>query len=433
MLAPESVRKHGFELPFHPLQVLSWVIFTADVIVFALLSTLLYTQDECRLALQVCFGASVGVVVIAWALASSCDPAVPEEEQTAGELSEPDPTVVAEAPRRDCWCDLCSRKVPSRSKHCRDCNKCTDLFDHHCKWLNTCIGRRNYPWFIGAICGVAIMTGIALVSSAHLFVLIVTCDRVTENRIEALEVPAELLLTLLGTLVVVNLPLYLLDSQLIILHMYLTSRGLTTYEYIIQKCSLRQARIQAEREGAAGRHGSHPQERTLPWYIDWIVFRYRKKSRSEASSSSMSIAPAAVSKPEDGSGALSKAPSTDSATRKPKRTQVLPLIEGGIVAGRRASKESLEADKINSGSTLDKRIAAQQGAITLGMPVEGERPMPPLLPEDRKQAAAIPVTPEHKTAADGQTEPSEDTGTTASVQSGSSSLEVAGGQRSELT
>ena len=26
-------------------------------------------------------------------------------------------------------------------------HKCVHVFDHHCKWLNQCIGRRNYSAF----------------------------------------------------------------------------------------------------------------------------------------------------------------------------------------------------------------------------------------------------------------------------------------------
>lgn len=33
-------------------------------------------------------------------------------------------------------------------KHCKSCNKCVEGFDHHCPFLNQCIGKNNYVWFV---------------------------------------------------------------------------------------------------------------------------------------------------------------------------------------------------------------------------------------------------------------------------------------------
>jgi len=41
--------------------------------------------------------------------------------------------------------------IDSNTKHCSYCNKCVSDFDHHCKWLNTCVGGKNYKLFFGAL------------------------------------------------------------------------------------------------------------------------------------------------------------------------------------------------------------------------------------------------------------------------------------------
>ncbi|KAI4971767.1 hypothetical protein ZWY2020_002681 [Hordeum vulgare] len=46
------------------------------------------------------------------------------------------------------FCPICDCEVKLRSKHCKTCDRCVDGFDHHCRWLNNCIGRRNYAAFI---------------------------------------------------------------------------------------------------------------------------------------------------------------------------------------------------------------------------------------------------------------------------------------------
>ena len=44
-------------------------------------------------------------------------------------------------------CTECQRVVHRESYHCHSCGRCTEYFDHHCKYLNNCIGGKNYSQF----------------------------------------------------------------------------------------------------------------------------------------------------------------------------------------------------------------------------------------------------------------------------------------------
>ncbi len=49
------------------------------------------------------------------------------------------------------FCEYCCSFVLEGTKHCRRCNVCVDKFDHHCKWINNCVGAKNYKKFIWMI------------------------------------------------------------------------------------------------------------------------------------------------------------------------------------------------------------------------------------------------------------------------------------------
>jgi len=50
---------------------------------------------------------------------------------------------------KDNECSTCKYVKPARSKHCTVCDVCVERFDHHCVWINNCVGRKNYKWFLG--------------------------------------------------------------------------------------------------------------------------------------------------------------------------------------------------------------------------------------------------------------------------------------------
>lgn len=40
-------------------------------------------------------------------------------------------------------CHACKTVRPVRAKHCRQCDRCVEDFDHHCPWIDNCVGKKN--------------------------------------------------------------------------------------------------------------------------------------------------------------------------------------------------------------------------------------------------------------------------------------------------
>nr|XP_021531075.1 probable palmitoyltransferase ZDHHC11 [Aotus nancymaae] len=59
--------------------------------------------------------------------------------------------------------------LTKKAKHCITCNKCVSGLDHHCKWLNNCVGSRNY-WFFSTVASA--VAGLLCVIAILLYVLI---------------------------------------------------------------------------------------------------------------------------------------------------------------------------------------------------------------------------------------------------------------------
>jgi hypothetical protein len=45
-------------------------------------------------------------------------------------------------------CDMCIRRKPDRTHHCKLCDSCVLKMDHHCPWIANCVGYYNYKFFL---------------------------------------------------------------------------------------------------------------------------------------------------------------------------------------------------------------------------------------------------------------------------------------------
>lgn len=158
--------------------------------------------------------AAVWAVLLAWLLL--CDPrARPPREEEFGEVKDAQRVVHCR--------HGCVFTAAPRTKHCRQCDKCVEGFDHHCLWLNTCVGSYNYrPWVLF----VAVLFAWAVLGSGISWGALLRALRVQSRSLAVGHRPAALV-TALGTAVTA---VWLL--ALLALHAYLTFKGLTTREWI---------------------------------------------------------------------------------------------------------------------------------------------------------------------------------------------------------
>eukprot|EP00922_Rhytidocystis_sp_ex-Travisia-forbesii_P053825 GHVS01079885.1.p1 GENE.GHVS01079885.1~~GHVS01079885.1.p1 ORF type:complete len:530 (-),score=132.57 GHVS01079885.1:258-1847(-) len=222
-------RTNGFQRPLHAFQIASWFLFAADILIFYLV--LIPAVD---MVMKIVFGVvflllAVGVFVSAWQT-TVVDPADPRayccETGTASQLFDVESSA---------YCDLCGT-IDLRSKHCRACNKCVAVFDHHCKWLNNCVGKNNYRWFLVLVVLVGLMTLVILGLSIWVIVKESVYENAQVNWIDAYGYSSNVVVYFFSSLLIlVNLPLFALDLQLLSLHLYLVQQRITTYEYITRR------------------------------------------------------------------------------------------------------------------------------------------------------------------------------------------------------
>ncbi len=244
-------RTHGLQIPLHLLQILGWILLA-----FFICTTFIVLIPALGLSLRppalFVLGSLFFLHFVSHVVALTIDPADYELRlrEKAGIKVKPD----FDRARHlhvieNGLCHLCNIWASGpQTKHCRLCNKCVERFDHHCKWLNQCVGARNYVAFLVCVVS-AVLASLAVfaVCLSELFVYFVGpewVDSVLHTRIfnetfgngeymmQELPLPRNYFLTLviLQTILALTAASFLL--HLCVFHIYISILGVTTYEYV---------------------------------------------------------------------------------------------------------------------------------------------------------------------------------------------------------
>jgi palmitoyltransferase ZDHHC1/11 len=233
----EKSRKHGFERPLHPAQIISWAISCFNIVVFCVLTIPEY-PEMLKPVLSIIFLLLVFVYITIGYIVIKSDPTDPAVYQY--KISKDKQYFVIRVllqleEKNERFCSLCCCPVDSTSKHCIKCGRCTLGFDHHCKWVNNCIGVGNYKKFIFLIVVAEIFHVFLIATLTLTLILLFSGEKSTyydpDNHQKAtyyIEI-SFLLCSLFFCILFSSLNGYLIGF-----HIYLNRKRITTYQYIMK-------------------------------------------------------------------------------------------------------------------------------------------------------------------------------------------------------
>uniref|UniRef100_A0A7R9VX56 S-acyltransferase n=1 Tax=Chlamydomonas euryale TaxID=1486919 RepID=A0A7R9VX56_9CHLO len=213
-------RQHGLQAPLDPHQVGTFVVITLFAVTCYSLFVPIIISDVARGVLVGIYSALLAIVLY---LAYATTQSDPSDAGLKGSLD------------GELFCSMCEVNVSSSAKHCRACNRCVEGFDHHCKWLNNCIGHSNYRSFFLLVS--ATVTLLTLQLAWGIWLVTVSFTQKALYQLRALSVYGSSF-SYVGWQVGLFLLIVLLAAticmlgELLVFHMVLISKDLTTFEYI---------------------------------------------------------------------------------------------------------------------------------------------------------------------------------------------------------
>ncbi|CAG9316023.1 unnamed protein product [Blepharisma stoltei] len=240
------MRKNGFRRPINPYQVSSWVFTFLFTAIFYILMLPAFQVDQAVL-IGAAFSMFLTLFLMLGFLCTYSDPTDPAVIQG---LQARIKSISVDAKKYPKICKLCRTHVSAGSKHCRFCNRCVNGFDHHCKWLNNCIGKKNYSTFAKLISVLEIILIMIVGTGSGILAGVLEDKDIKQNLIQNFnfsELLIKIYIAIICITVIICGIITIANAQLILLHIWLNYKGMSTYEYILKK---RKAKASVSSENA---------------------------------------------------------------------------------------------------------------------------------------------------------------------------------------
>ena len=133
-------------------------------------------------------------------------------------------------------CNYCLSVVNFQTKHCKVCNKCIYRFDHHCNILNTCIGYSNYKEFIYLLLSLLVFNlSLSIFSIITIIFFFKSTESSNPDSVPQLKFSINAMIITNFINFVLSVTIELFVTFLLVFHLYLKIKSMTTYEFICKR------------------------------------------------------------------------------------------------------------------------------------------------------------------------------------------------------
>nr|XP_035934349.1 probable palmitoyltransferase ZDHHC11B isoform X3 [Halichoerus grypus] len=262
---PRLSRVNGWSRPLHSFQAVAWV----TLLIMAIASFGIFIPFLPRNWKYIAYSVNGGLFFLHFLvhlIAVSIDPA--EASVRFKNYSKPMPTFDRSKHAhviQNQYCHLCEVTVSAKAKHCSACNKCVSGFDHHCKWLNNCVGSRNYWYFFFSVASASAGLLCLIIILLYIFIQFLIdqeelrthpyYEKVSNKNTWMLFLPLFPVKTKTPVVLGIGVFVLLLDvvsllllGHLLIFHLYLMAKKLSTFDYMTQGRQQQTPKASAEKE-----------------------------------------------------------------------------------------------------------------------------------------------------------------------------------------